>query len=259
VEITERKRAEAEVRNREAALRESHREIRHLAGLLITAQDAERARIGRDLHDDVNQQLAALSIALSGFKRRLGDGIARREDLQANLSAIQDRTAALVESVRRLSHDLHPDVLKHGGLTAALSAHCAGIAGAQGIAVTCTAEGDFESIAPKAGFCLYRIAQEALHNIVKHSNASQVEVRLLRTDDSLELTVADNGQGFDVIEARKSGRGLGLLSISERVRLARGTLSLVAELQKGTQVRVRLPVDWREAEVGDVSGQYQVI
>ena len=258
VEITERKRAEEEIRNSEAVLQESHREIRHLAGSLITAQDAERARIGRDLHDDVNQQLAALSIALSGVKRRLGtmpDG----KDLQASLCSMQGRVAALVESVRSLSHDLHPDVLKHGGLTAALSAHCAGIARTQKIAVTCTAEGDFESVHPKVAFCLYRIAQEALRNVVKHSNASQAEVRLLRADDNLELTVADNGQGFDVIEARKSGRGLGLLSMSERVRLARGTLSLVAELRKGTQVRVRLPVDWREAEVGDVPGQYQVI
>jgi PAS domain S-box-containing protein len=258
VEITERKRAEEEIRTREAVLQESHREIRHLAGSLITAQDAERARIGRDLHDDVNQQLAALSIALSGFKRRLGT-MPEDEDLQTSLFSIQGRVAALVESVRSLSHDLHPDVLKYGGLTAALSAHCAGIARTQIIAVTCTAEGDFESVHPKAAFCLYRIAQEALHNVVKHSNATQAEVRLIRTDDNLELTVADNGQGFDVIEARKSGRGLGLLSISERVRLARGTLSLMAELRKGTQVRVRLPVDWREAQVGDVSGQYQVI
>ena len=86
-------------------------------------------------------------------------------------------------------------------------------------------------------------------------------ILIVEPDPHVRSMAADvlEREGFDVIEARKSGRGLGLLSMSERVRLARGTLSLMAELRKGTQVRVRLPVDWREAEVGDVPGQYQVI
>ena len=107
--------------------------------------------------------------------------------------------------------------------------------------MTCTAEGDFESIDSETALCLYRVAQEALHNVVKHAEARQAEVRLIRTDDNAELTIADDGQGFDVIETRNNGRGLGLVSISERVRLAGGTLSVVAERRKGTQVRVRLP------------------
>ena len=112
--------------------------------------------------------------------------------------------------------------------------------------MTCTAEGDFESIDPEAAFCLYRIAQEALHNVVKHADARQAEVRLLRTDDSAELTVADNGQGFDVVETRRSGKGLGL-SVSASASGWRGGPQSRGRIDKGTQMRVRLPSSWREA------------
>jgi two-component system sensor histidine kinase UhpB len=236
VDITERRRAEETLRENDAALQASNREIRHLAGSLITAQDVERARIARDLHDDVSQQLAALSIALSNLKRHM-ELVSSDKDLETGMSSIQKRVVTLVDSLRDITHDLHPDVLKHGGVTAALAAHCA----AQPIAVTFTAEGDFESIDSEAALCLYRIAQEALHNVVKHARAHKTEVRMLRTDHIAELTIADDGQGFDVAESRNNGKGLGLLSISERVRLAEGTLTVVTEKHKGTQLCVRVP------------------
>jgi len=237
VDITARRHTQETLRENEAALHASNREVRHLAGSLISAQDTERARIARDLHDDVSQQLAALSIALSNLKRRVG-AVSEDGDLLNIVLSIQQRANALVESVRHISHDLHPDVLRHGGLTAALAAHCA----AQEIAVTFTAEGDFESLDSESAYCLYRIAQEALHNVVKHARARETQVRLLRIGDVADLTIADDGQGFDVAAARHNGKGLGLVSISERVRLAGGTLSVVTESEKGTQVRVRLPI-----------------
>jgi PAS domain S-box-containing protein len=240
VDITERKGAEMAIRENEAALHASNLEIQQLAGSLITAQDAERARIARDLHDDVSQQLAALSIALSGLKRRLGT-LSDDKEVQIGVASIQQRTVALAESVRGLSHDLHPDVLKHVGLTAALVAHCADLSGSQPIEVSFTAEGDCESIDSDSALCLYRIAQEALQNVLRHSGARHAQVRLLRADDSAELTIADDGRGFDVAKTWTSRKGLGFVSINERARLAGGSLSVVTELDKGTQVRVRLP------------------
>ena len=120
VDITERKRAEERLRENEAALQASYEEIQRLAGSLIAAQDAERARIARDLHDDVSQQLAALSITLSGLRRRVR-AASYDVDLHDGMASIQQRVVALANSVRGLSHDLHPDVLKHAGLAGTLA------------------------------------------------------------------------------------------------------------------------------------------
>ena len=125
VDITERKRAEEAMRENEAVLQASHREIQDLAGRLIAAQEVERARIARDLHDDLSQQLAGLSIALSGVKRRVA-ALPAAGNLPGEVSSLQQRTLALAENIRHLSHDLHPSVLEHAGLVAALAAHCAG-------------------------------------------------------------------------------------------------------------------------------------
>jgi two-component system, NarL family, sensor histidine kinase UhpB len=256
VDITKLKRAEEALRENEAALRASNEEIQHLAGSLISAQDAERARIARDLHDDVSQQFAALSIALSGLKRRLR-AAAGDYDLQSAMSSIQQSAVALGESIRQVSLDLHPDVLRNGGLTAALTAHCAGISDVHSIAIACSAEGEVDTLDSETTIALYRIAQEALHNVVKHARAGRVEVHLIRNGDSVELTVGDDGQGFDAARTRKESKGLGLMSMSERVRLAKGTLSVVTEQDKGTQVRVRLPIAARGTQdAGDAVRRY---
>jgi two-component system sensor histidine kinase UhpB len=233
IDITERKDAEA-------ALETSHREIRHLAGRLIVAQDAERARIARDLHDDVSQQLAGLSIALSGLRRRMDD-LHVGEDLRVDLRALHQRTTTLAENIRQVSHDLHPTVLRHAGLVSALTSYCADLERLHGTRLRCSAQGDFASLAPESALCLYRIAQEALRNVIAHAAASRVEVRLLRTGDKAEITIADDGKGFDVASSLERGKGLGLVSITERARLAGGTVSVVAESKKGTCVCAQIP------------------
>lgn len=240
VDITQRKRAEQVIRESEAALRASNREIRDLAGALLTAQDAERARIARDLHDDVSQQVAALSIALSGLTRRVR-AESPPQDLLAGLASIEQRAVGVADSIRAVSHDLHPDVFKHGGLAASLTVHCADISRAHAIVVSCTIEDGIAAVEMGTALCLYRVAKEALHNVVKHAGASRAEIRLFRIGDSVELTVSDDGRGFDIAEAQNSGKGLGLLSIYERVRLAGGSASVVTEWDKGTRVHVRLP------------------
>jgi PAS domain S-box-containing protein len=247
-DITERKQAE---RERE----DLTRHLRDLAGRLIAAQEVERARLARDLHDDVSQQLAALSIALSSLRRRAAASPAGT-DLQDDIATLQQRASTLAESVRSLSHDLHPDVLRHVGLTASLIAYCNGLSQSQQFAIDCATQGDFSSIDPGAALCLYRIAQEALHNVVKHAHARHVGVQLLRTGDSAELTIVDDGMGFD-IETGKSGPGLGLVSITERARLSGGTASIVTALNQGTQVRVEVPINaGTTMDARDLSGRF---
>ena len=232
--------AEEAGRESRAILEASHRENHDLAGRLITSQEGERARIARDLHDDLSQQLAGLSIALSAFKRRL-IATHRGGDLPAEFASLQQRTLGIADNIRRLSHDLHPSVLQHAGLVTALRDHCADVGRWHAIDVSFSVDGDFAATDPAAALCLYRVAQEALRNVAAHAAAGRVEVRLWRTADEAQLTIADNGRGFDIQAAGRRASGLGLVSISERVRLAGGSVSIVTELNKGTRVRVQIP------------------
>jgi PAS domain S-box-containing protein len=241
IDITERRDAEDTNRESRAALEVSDREVKQLAGRLIEAQDAERARVARDLHDDVSQQLAGLSITLSSLKRRM-DELRVSEDLKADVRALHQRTTTLAQNVRHLSHDLHPTVLRHAGLVAALTSYCAELERSHGTALTCSSQGDFESIHPEVALCLYRVTQEALRNVIAHAGARRAEVRLLRIGDQVELTISDDGHGFDVARSLESGKGLGLISITERVRFAGGTVSIVAGSKNGTRVRAEVPL-----------------
>jgi signal transduction histidine kinase len=222
----------------EEALRESYRQIQDLAGRLITAQEAEHSRIARELHDDISQQLAALSIALSGLKRRLPSEGA---EAQQEVARLQQQTIALSEAIRHLSHELHPGVLQHAGLVATLQGDCAAFGNQHGIDVTFHADAGLEEIPADVALCLYRVAQEALRNIAWHAGARRAEVALTRSDDILELRITDDGQGFDLAAARRRG-GLGLISIDERVRLVQGRVRIVTEPRRGTELRVRVPL-----------------
>jgi two-component system sensor histidine kinase UhpB len=239
-DITERKRAEQEIHENEAALRDSNEEIQNLAGRLIVAQEAERARIARDLHDDVSQQLAGISIALSNLKRQVGRQNEAEDQVQSALTSLQQRTIALAENIRFLSHDLHPGLLTHAGLVAALKGHCDELRRLHAVDVTFRADDDLGPIGQEVELCLYRVAQEVLRNTVRHAHASHASVLLVRSTSGAELTITDDGKGFDSARSGRSS-GLGLLSINERVRLAGGTVRVITELNKGTTVRVRIP------------------
>jgi ligand-binding sensor domain-containing protein/signal transduction histidine kinase len=237
----QRRDLEAEIFERvqvEEALRASNRQIQHLAGRLITAQEAERARIGRELHDDVSQRLASISISLSGLKRRVPSDL---RDEWPELASLQQQALAVSETIRHVSHELHPSVLEHVGLVAALRASCAEFGNLHDMAVVFHAADSCEDIPADIALCLHRVAQEALRNIARHAKASRVEVALTLVDeDILELKIADDGQGFDVAQARESG-GLGLISIDERVRLVSGRVWIQSALGQGTELRVRVP------------------
>jgi signal transduction histidine kinase len=237
--VMERKRAEQRLRENEAALRSSYARIRDLAGQLITAQEAERARIARELHDDVNQQLAGVSIALSHVKRRLHDG--GNATVEEELTRLQQRTIALADVIRGLSHALHPGVLQHAGLVAALEAHCAEVRSQHAILITLSVAAGLDAIPQDIALCLYRVTQEALRNVAAHAGACQVHVALSATADGLELSIIDDGPGFDLAAAQRRG-GLGLISLDERVRLFGGNVQITTQPQRGTEVRVRVPL-----------------
>ena len=207
-----------------------------LAGRLISAQEEERTRIARELHDDISQRLAGVGIMLSAVKRRLGR--ASRSEIRQQVSDLVERTQALSDAVRNISHELHPSVLTHAGLVPTLRSHCADIERNHQVIVSFSAPRDLEPLSADVALSLFRIAQEALTNAVRHAGARTILVQLVPAPGSIELTIADDGVGFEI---ERSGRGLGLKSIDERVRLVRGSVRLESQPGQGTRLFVRVP------------------
>jgi PAS domain S-box-containing protein len=236
IDISERKRAEEALRASKRALRESYNRIQDLAGRLIVAQEEERKHIARELHDDLNQQVAALAIGLGKIERQLPELSGPARD---HLTKLEDRATELSERIRRLSHELHSSTLEHVGLAEALQLHCSEFSDQQGIAVSLGIDGDIEPLSPDVALCLYRVAQEALRNVFRHSGAKSAEVRLAANGEGIEMRVADRGRGFNLEEASK--RGLGLVSMEERVRLLGGILEIKSRPGYGTELRVQVP------------------
>jgi signal transduction histidine kinase len=223
----------------ERAAHESAEHIRDLAGRLITSQEEERRRIARELHDGVNQELAALSIALAALEAGLPEGTA--PDRRQEIARLQKRTVEMAETIRLLSHELHPGILQYAGLAAALRSHCQEFEREQGVAATLQADDSLGAVPADIALCLYRVTQEALQNVARHAKASKVRVVVARAGTDLVLTIADDGRGFDLPEARGRG-GLGLISVDERVRLVRGRITIDAQLQRGTKIQVVVPL-----------------
>ena len=211
---------------------------RDLAGRLLASQEAELTRIARELHDGVCQDVAATSVDVSYLRRAGGD--IRSPEVQAALLAIEHRTAAVAEALRRLSHGLHPSLLQHIGLVPALQAHCAEVERQHRVRVCFFTDGEVEPIGQLA-VSLFRISQEALRNTIRHAHARTASVTLKRDSRSLMLAIEDDGKGFDLSMARACD-GLGVLSIEERARLAGGRASITSQPGGGTRVHVRIPL-----------------
>ena len=235
---SKRRQVERAARVSEDALRSSNAQIRDLAGQLIFAQEVERTRIARDLHDDACQEVAAIAIDVSNLRKK--DATLQDSDVQQTLLSVQRRMARVAEGLRLLSHDLHPNLLKHAGLAAALEAHCADVERQYHIQVRFHAEGQVEPANPVVMLSLFRIAQEALRNAAKHGHAQQVDLTLSEQGDGLILSVTDDGWGFDPGGVRHNG-GLGLVSIEERARLVKGQVTIHSGPQQGTTISVRVP------------------
>jgi len=225
--------SERELRGSQARLRVSYNRIRHLSRRLLGEQEAERARIGRELHDDINQQLTMLSIELDRLRSdQLPIDSAQR------LSRALETTHGISTSVRDLSHRLHPARLQLIGLVGGLDSLRRDLS-LPHLSIAFAHQGVPTVIDPDIALCLFRVAQEALGNAIKHSNARHISVELTGAPSSLALAITDDGKGFDV-ESVPNG-GLGLVSMRERVESIGGLLEIHASPASGTRLKVTVP------------------
>ena len=225
-----------EIKQKEAKLRE-------LSRRLINTQEDERRRIARELHDDLNQRMALLSIELE----QLGQGIQNSPALHVQLEHLQTQAREISSDIHRLSYKLHPSKLDHLGLAPALNSLCNELSATGNLAVELHHRGLPVHPSPDVTLCLYRIAQEALHNSVKHSGARLVTVLLEETDCEIRLTISDDGAGFD-LKSDALARGLGFTSMHERLRIMDGTMEVQSEPRRGTTIRASVPLRTRDSD-----------
>lgn len=215
--------------------------LRALHGQLLTAQEQERRRIARDLHDDITQRLAGLAIEI---------GLLRRHQLPAmtaaHVATLQEQAQQVATDLRDIAHEIHPGILEYVSLGGALDTLCAQVSRQREIAIDCVAEAVPDGIPRDISVTLYRIAQEAVGNAARHAEASSIHVTLTGLAGStaverLRLTVVDDGKGFQ-IENVRGGSGLGLLSIEERVHALKGRFALTSAPGEGTRLEVEVPL-----------------
>ncbi len=222
----------------EKELRKNAESMRKLTGKLIAAQDDERRRIARELHDDLTQNLAALANDVGKLEQRAE--AAEGTDIDGLLK-IKERIMELSENVHSLSRQLHPSIVEDLGIADALRSLCEELERNEGVRIDCAVGGVPADISKGHALCIYRVAQEALRNVVKHSRATQTQVHLHSKRGTLQLIVRDDGIGFNM-NKEKNRIGLGLHSIEERVWLAGGTLRVETGPGDGTVISVSIPL-----------------
>ncbi len=202
------------------------------------AQEQERARIARELHDDVNQRLALLSVEIQRMKE--ANPITYGE-LRSRMDELGKRTSDISAVVQSLSHELHSSKLEYFGLVSAMKSFCNEFADKHKVEIDFSSEGIPSDVPPEVSLCLFRVMQEGLHNALKHSGVKFFEVKLNQLPTEIHLTVRDFGKGFEP-ELAKDTPGLGLVSMQERVRLVKGTISITSRPLSGTEINVRIPL-----------------
>lgn len=232
IDITERKLAEEALVN--------------LSGRLINAQEEERKRIARELHDDLNQRMALLSIELEQLSQRMQ----RPRHLRPLVHSLQTKAQEISAEIHRLSYRLHPSKLDHLGLAAAVESLCEELSGSCKLRAEFRQTGTPAHVPKDVRLCLFRIAQESLRNCVKHSGARRARVMLEGAGGGIRLSVSDDGCGFDTGSGALE-RGLGFTSMRERVRLVGGRLQIYSRPARGTRVEIWVPL---EAEPGGEQG-----
>jgi PAS domain S-box-containing protein len=233
LDITERKLAEE-------ALSYMNRRV-------IEAEERERDRIARDLHENVGQRLALLAIAIEELKNDFPDRVVERLD---RLDAVWRKTLEILTDVKASAHELYSPRLEYLGVAAVMKTFCEEFGERKRVEIDFRSHGFPSLVLPDVSICLFRVLQEALHNGVKHSGVEKFRVQLW-ADDEIHLTVSDSGAGFDLKAARR-GRGLGLIRMEQRLRLVNGTFSVDSRHEKGTAVHASVPL--RSASVMRATG-----
>jgi PAS domain S-box-containing protein len=237
-DITERKRAQEALHQRDMELAEAQRGV---SRRLIEAQEKERIRIARDLHDDFGQRLALLTIELELLQQNSPDLPA---EVRSRMGELRRQTSEIATDIQSLSHELHSSRLEYVGIVAAMRGFCHEFGEQQKVEIDFRTHDFPTSLPPDISLCLFRVLQEALHNSAKHSGVRYFEVRLSGTSDEVHLSVSDSGVGFDR-EAAKEARGLGLISMEERLKLLNGTFSIESQHKCGTTIRAHVPLSAR--------------
>lgn len=224
LDVTERKQAEEALAN--------------IGGRLIAAQEQERTRIARELHDDINQQLAFLSVMLDQFRLNPPRSISQ---IRRRVEGFVKQVADASESVQALSHRLHSSKLEYLGLVVAMQSFCREFAAQHHVEVNFSHESVPENVPQEIALCLFRVAQAALVNALKHSGVKSFDVLLHGTKEGVGLVVHDSGVGFDTEQMLKHD-GIGLISIRERTRFVNGKLTVHSKPNSGTTIEVEVPL-----------------
>jgi signal transduction histidine kinase len=219
--------------------RQSERSSRELAGRLIHAQEEERRRIAAELHDDVCQRLALVCLKLDTMR---AGPLLSQESLMRELSVLYDDTDLISSDLHQFSRELHPAILERLGLIPALRRFCGEFAHHRKIAVHFSTDGEEAVLDQEVALVLFRVGQECLMNISKHSGAESCNASLTFTRDQVILEIRDAGVGFDLDE-KKGGSGLGLQSMRERLRSVSGSLRIYSAPGRGTRVHAEVPID----------------
>lgn len=221
------------------SLEVSQAQLRQLTAQLLSAQDDERRRIARELHDEVNQRVISLAFEIDDRLQQMPElPPAARTVLQV----VKNEVVELSDHLREVAHRLHPSVLEDLGIASALRGCAHEFEQREHIPVHLTLEDFQRPLDRHLAECLFRVAQEALRNVAKHAGATTVDLALSCQDDSVMLRIEDNGRGLVPQDRNTMQRGLGLISMGERVRLMEGTLTLTSDPGSGTRLSVSIPL-----------------
>jgi signal transduction histidine kinase len=209
-----------------------------LSRQLIGAQEKERTRIARELHDDLNQRLALLSLDVEQLGRQPPSSA---DEFRRRTHELWTGIRSISTDIHRIAYQLHPSKLDTLGLVAAVRGLCKEISTRQLLRVEFIHRNVPGSLSQDLALCLFRIVQEALSNVIKHSGAQEARVELTGSAQAIQLRIADVGAGFDIETAKKRG-GLGLISMQERLRMVGGEISIKSQPLRGTQIDVQIPL-----------------